>query len=341
MRRTRFSCRRTGGKRHRTLKSAHLIHNKETETMKDETKRLLRSQLENCRLCPRECGVNRKKGEKGFCRQSLQAAVSHALPHFGEEPPISGTGGSGTVFFQGCTLRCVYCQNHQISFTDVLTPLSREALTETFLSLQLQGCHNINLVTPTPHIPALAPALTAARKQGLTVPVIYNTNSYLTEEALEILDGLVDIYLADIRYADDESALRYSSAPRYAEKARAAFLRMVRQQPRLVLDGEGIARRGVILRLLILPHRLDGAEQTLNFLRSMGIRRIGLSVMSQYGPAHRAKFYEKLRTPIDRKRYEAILDLAESGEFAEAWFQEYGCADSCIPDFTRQQPFLW
>jgi putative pyruvate formate lyase activating enzyme len=210
--------------------------------------------LESCRVCPRECGVNRLEDNKsGFCKSGLNPVISSVSPHHGEEPPLSGTRGSGTIFFTNCNLRCVYCQNYPISQMGNGAERTPGELACQMLYLQEQGCHNLNLVTPTHFMPQILRALGIARERGFTLPIVYNTSGYESLEALRLLDGIVDIYLPDMRYSDDTIALKYSIAPHYPEINRAAIKEMYRQVGNLVLDEMGIARQGLIIRHLILP----------------------------------------------------------------------------------------
>ena len=233
-----------------------------------------------CRLCPRECRVDRLSGETGFCGQGAKARVAKALPHFGEEPPLTGTRGAGTVFFSGCALRCLYCQNFQISQQGLGEEISSENLADTFLDLQERGCHNLDLVSPTPHWPFILEALGLAILRGLRLPIVYNTHGYVSVELLQGLEGIVDLYLPDMKYGAGESAQALSQAPDYVRFNRAAVREMVRQVGGLKTNSEGLAVRGVLVRHLVLPGDLAGTPEVLQELLEIS-HRIPLSLMSQ------------------------------------------------------------
>ena len=258
--------------------------------------------LEHCRVCPRECGVNRLKNDKlGFCRSGRDVIVSSASPHQGEEPPISGSKGSGTVFFSNCNLRCVYCQNYPISqmgHGEQKTPAELACL---MLRLQEQGCHNLNLVTPTHFMPQILASLDIAVERGFRLPVVYNTSGYESVEALRLLEGVVDIYLPDMRYADDAAALRYSLAPGYPATNRAAVREMFRQVGNLVTDESGIAKRGLIVRHLVLPGGISGTEAVMKFLAEEISKDVFISLMSQYFPAYKSSAFNEINRRIMRQ----------------------------------------
>ena len=245
----------------------------------------LEARLGSCDICPRGCGVNRLEGETGFCHSGRLPVVASVCAHQGEEPAISGSRGSGTIFFGNCNLRCVYCQNHQISQdfeaqrSNGITP---PALAEQMLYLQNKlGCHNINLVSPSHFVPQIVRAVLEAVPMGLHLPLVYNTSSYDCAETLKELDGVVSSYLADLRYASNECGQKFSEVADYAERARAAIKEMYRQVGNLAVDDEGVARRGLIIRHLILPNRLAGSEQSLNWLAKEVSPGVAVSVMSQ------------------------------------------------------------
>ena len=257
----------------------------------------LRRWLKACVLCPRACRVDRLAGARGFCRAGLSAPVNIAQLHQAEEPPISGSQGSGTVFFAGCTLACCFCQNHAISQEGWGEEMQAPDLAAVFLELQLAGAHNLNLVTPTPHLVVILEALALARQHGLTLPIVYNTSGYERAATIGQLRGLVEIYLPDYKYADNAVAARLSQAPNYLEHCRAALREMCEQVGQLELDERGLARRGVLVRHLVLPHNLSGTGQVLRDLVRLGGRGIWLSLMSQYTPLYKARETPGLERP--------------------------------------------
>jgi putative pyruvate formate lyase activating enzyme len=292
----------------------------------------------SCRLCPRECGVNRRSGQSGFCGQGPKARLARALPHFGEEPPLTGERGAGTVFFSGCALRCLYCQNHQISQEGLGEEVSAAELADLFLELQQQGCHNLDLVSPTPHWPAILEALVLAIPRGLRLPIIYNTHGYVSTELLRCLEGIVDIYLPDMKYGSDESARALSQVADYTRHNRAAIREMYRQVGPLQTNSEGIAVRGLLVRHLVLPEGLGGTAEVLQELLEIS-SRIPLSLMSQYRPLHRAAEHPLLCRPLTGDEYRRALGMAEQLGFEELFAQELESAEVYYPDFRRQNPF--
>ena len=280
--------------------------------------------LSQCRLCPRECGVDRLRGERGFCRAGAEPIVASWNVHPWEEPPISGTRGSGTIFFSGCTGRCLFCQNYPISQLGVGNTVSVQQLAEMMLELQDRGCHNINLVTPTHFVPQILAALERAIEGGLRLPLVYNTSGYERVETLQLLDGVVDIYLPDAKYADDETARRLSGFVRYVEANRAALREMFRQVgDELVLDGEGIARRGLIVRHLVLPEGLAGTGEVLRWIAENLSPRVHVSLMDQYFPAHKAVGHPVLGRKITAEEYAEALRAFEEAGLTNGWMQEH------------------
>ncbi|MBU4488736.1 MAG: 4Fe-4S cluster-binding domain-containing protein [Candidatus Omnitrophica bacterium] len=279
--------------------------------------------LKNCAACPRKCGVNRLKNELGFCKAGKVAEVYSAHLHLGEEPPISGQNGSGTIFFAHCNLRCVYCQNYQLSQIENGKPFETEDLAGLMLSLQKEKAHNINLVTPTHYAPQIREAILLAHKGGLNIPIVYNTSGYEGISTLQLLDGIVDVYLADMRYGDNKYALQYSTAPDYVEVNQAAVKEMHRQAGDLKLADNGIAVRGLIIRHLILPHNISGTEEVLKFIsRSLG-EKTYISFMSQYYPAYNAFKHSGLSRRINKKEYDEALKLLDKYGLHKGWVQEY------------------
>jgi putative pyruvate formate lyase activating enzyme len=264
--------------------------------------------------------------------------------HHGEEPPVSGARGSGTIFFGNCTMRCVYCQNHQISQNPRAMKgreMDPRTLAEKMLHLQNDlGCHNINLVSPTHFVPQIVTALCEAVPLGLRVPLVYNTGGYDSVEMLRLLDGIIDIYLPDIRYADNEVAGRYSLAPGYVEVNRAGIKEMHHQVGNLVVNEDGIAQRGLIVRHLILPERLAGSEASLAWLAEEISPEVHLSIMAQYYPAHHAPRYPALTRRINIDEYNRVMGLLERLGMENGWFQELDAPGIYQPDFTREgHPF--
>ena len=266
----------------------------------------LDARLGRCDLCPRACGVDRKSAKLGYCGIGSLPRVASINLHPWEEPPISGTRGSGTIFFSGCTLRCIFCQNYPISQLGVGREMSVDDLASGMLDLQNKGAHNINLVTSTHQMPAVVRALLPAAQRGLRIPLVYNSSGYESIETLRLLDGIIDVYLPDIKYADSEIALKYSGAADYVSCNRAALVEMWRQAGPLRTDADGIAVKGMIVRHMVLPEDLSGSGECLSFLaRTMG-RQVWVSLMNQYFPAHKGPF----TPPLDRKVTQEEYDVA-------------------------------
>jgi putative pyruvate formate lyase activating enzyme len=301
----------------------------------------LKSRLSACDICPRACGVDRSGGETGFCRTTEQVLVAHSGLHFGEEPPISGTRGSGTIFFANCNLRCVYCQNFQISqrAEEICTQrLSPDDLADEMLALQDRGAHNVNLVSPTHVAAQVAESLCIARERGLSIPVVYNTNGYDAVHTLRCLEGLIDIYLPDVKYSDDAAALSYSGVDRYVEVNRRAIAEMFRQVGNLALDRRGIAQRGILVRHLVLPQDLAGSQASLAFLATLSQEMV-VSIMAQYSPQYKAVGVPPLDRRIGEREYEAVLDYALELGLDRCFVQEFESSDVLIPDFRNAHPF--
>ncbi len=278
------------------------------------------SLLRECRLCPRRCGVNRLK-QRGACNADAVVEVSSVNLHFGEEPPISGFQGSGTIFLTHCNLRCVYCQNYPISQLGVGNRYSISELSSAMLSLQRQGAHNINFVTPSHYVVQIRRAIIMARERGLSVPIVYNTSGYDSPEALDMLEGLVEIYMPDLRYADGDAARLYSGAADYPQVARRAVKIMHQQVGDLVLDEHGVAKRGLLIRLLVLPENISGTIDTLRWIAENLGTNTYISVMSQYFPAHRARQYPPLSRRITPAEYEAVLRVVDELGFKRGYIQ--------------------
>ncbi|MFC1952089.1 radical SAM protein [Chloroflexota bacterium] len=297
----------------------------------------LEARLSSCDICPRECRVNRLEGEPGFCHSAYLPIVSTVCAHHGEEPALSGSKGSGTIFLGNCNMRCVYCQNYQIS-QDWKKQKSNEmdftALAESMLYLQDKlGCHNINLVSPSHFVPQLTRAVLMAVPMGLKIPLVYNTGSFDSVETLKELDGIIGIYLADLRYAADRWAKKFSQAPGYVAKARQAIKEMYRQVGDLVVSESRMAQRGLIVRHLILPNGLAGSEKSLAWLAGEVSPTVTVSIMSQYLPLQRAQRIPLLARKISVSEYEAVLELLGKVGLENGWVQEMGSAENYLPDF--------
>ncbi len=278
--------------------------------------------LKACQLCPRRCGVNRTRGERGFCRSGLFPIVSSYNVHHGEEPPISGARGSGTIFLTHCNLHCVFCQNYPISQLGVGREKSVEALGQMMLDLQERGCHNINWVTPTHFVPQILDALFFAVERGFRLPLVYNTNGYDSPETLELLEGIVDIYLPDMKYADEGTARVCSQAPNYPAVNASAIQEMYRQVGRGKYAGDGTMERGLIIRHLLLPNGLAGTESMARFVAETLSGQCPVSLMTQYFPAYRAKGFPKLRRRLSRQEFDEALEILDRYRLSGGWMQE-------------------
>lgn len=278
--------------------------------------------LSPCEVCPRKCGVKRLEGERGFCRSDEEVIVSSYNAHFGEEPPLSGNFGSGTIFFTNCNLKCVYCQNYPISQLGNGNKVNLSELAKIMLALQKRKCHNINLVTPTHFVPQILKSLRSAIKMGLHIPIVYNTSGYDSVNTLKLLDGVVDIYLPDTRYADNETARRYSSALGYFEIMKKALREMHQQVGDLVVNSMGIARSGLIVRHLVLPEGKSGTKKIMYFIAREISPHTYISLMAQYFPAYQAEQFPLLSRKINREEYrEALQSFKEEG-LENGWFQK-------------------
>lgn len=269
---------------------------------------LLDEKLRRCDLCPRGCGVDRNSGKTGYCGVDNRPKIAAINLHHWEEPPISGTRGSGTIFFSGCTLRCIFCQNYPISQLGVGRVMSVEEIAEAMLDLQGKGAHNINLVTSAHQMASFVRALAMAAERGLRIPIVYNSSGYESLETLSILDGIIDIYLPDIKYSDPQIAQKLSAARDYVEHNRPALLEMWRQVGPILLDSRGIARKGMIVRHLVLPGGLAGTRDSLSYL----VRELGpdvwVSLMNQYFPAHKGLSHPPLDRKTSEEEYETAFD---------------------------------
>ncbi len=290
----------------------------------------------NCRLCPRECGVDRLSGEVGFCGKTAELSLARAALHMWEEPCISGDEGSGTVFFSGCCLRCVYCQNREIAIGDSGKPVDDRRLEEIFFELQAQGANNINLVAPTHYLPHIISALRSAKKNGLKIPVVYNTGGYEKPESIRLLDGLVDIYLPDFKYFSSELGKSLSFAENYTEFAKSSLAEMVRQVGKPVFDDRGMMQKGVIVRHLVLPEQVEDSKNVLKYLYKTYGDDIFVSIMSQYTPLDAMKNHPYLSRKLTEAEYDEVVDFAVDLGIENGFLQDGEAAEeSFIPPFDN------
>ncbi len=278
--------------------------------------------LEKCSVCPRKCGVNRLKGECGFCGVGKNPKVASYNVHYGEEPPISGSRGSGTIFFSGCSLRCIYCQNFPISQMRHGKEITTKQLADMMLYLESKQCHNINLVTPTHFVPQILKALSFAWKEGFDLPLVYNTSGYEATESLKLLEGIIDIYLPDMRYSDNRIAKKLSSVENYVEVNRKAVKQMYRQVGNLITDESGIARKGLIIRHLILPGNLARSEETFRFIKQEISESAHVSLMGQYFPSFKASSHVSIDRKITPEEYESVVESFFKTGLSRGWTQE-------------------
>jgi putative pyruvate formate lyase activating enzyme len=286
-------------------------------------KEKLNKLLEKCHLCPRKCLVNRLQDEKGFCGAGRRVVVSSYNLHFGEEPPISGYRGSGTIFFTHCNLRCCFCQNYPISQLGNGQEVDISELATMMTKLQKLGAHNINFVTPTHFVPPIVEALEVAVGEGLKIPLVYNSGGYDSVETLQLLDGIVDIYMPDAKYSSPETARRYSKADDYFEVNKKALLEMHRQVGDLKMDKEGIANRGLLIRHLVMPEDVVGSRKVLEFIAKNISQNTYMSIMAQYHPAHLAFEFPELSRRISKREYDAVLKMADELGLERGWRQDF------------------
>lgn len=292
------------------------------------------NKYENCLLCPRKCGINRSTGQTGVCGVSAEIRVARAALHYWEEPCISGKKGSGAVFFSGCSLHCVFCQNREISDGKAGKVISKERLSDIFLELKAKGANNINLVTPGQYIPDIVWAVSDARRRGMELPIVYNTSGYEDADELKQLEGIVDVYLPDFKYMDSTLSAKYSRAKDYPSVAKQALSEMVRQQPKVVIDdATGLIQRGVIVRQLLLPGHVNDAKAILKYLHDTYQDSIYISMMSQFTPIA-LKDYPEINRTVTRREYVRLIDYAIKIGITNAFIQEGNVAkDSFIPAF--------
>lgn len=278
--------------------------------------------LQSCHLCPHRCSVNRIDGKTGLCRSTANVKISSYNAHFGEEPPISGTKGSGTIFFTNCTLSCVFCQNYPISQMGNGNLVDIIQLSKMMLDLQKRGCHNINLVTPTHFVPQIIKAIWEARKEGLSIPMVYNSSGYEEVTTLKLLDGIIDIYLPDSKYADNAIAWKYSKATGYFDVLKNALKEMYRQVGDLKLDENDIAISGLIIRHLVLPNNLSGTDQILPWIAENISPDTYISLMSQYFPAFKAQDYVDISRKVNKKEYQKAKIIFQQSGLNNGWLQQ-------------------
>ena len=308
----------------------------------------LEALLERCTVCPRDCFNNRLNDEIAACYSGRLPIVSSYTAHFGEEPPLVGTRGAGNIFFGNCNLRCVYCQNYQISQThreQIKNQITHERLAEIMLELQSRGCHNINFVSPTHFAPQMARAILIAAEQGLHLPIVYNTNAYDSVEVLKLLNGIVDVYLPDLKYAGDDEGFLYSKVRSYASVSRAALKEMFRQTgDELVYGEDGLLKRGLVIRLLVLPNDIGSVRESLEWIHKELSPRVAVSLMAQYYPTNVAGTnprYALLSRRINESEWFRAVSALEVLGMEEGWMQEYdGASFYYRPDFEDvETPF--
>lgn len=295
------------------------------------------NKYENCLLCPRKCGINRSTGQTGVCGVSSEIKVARAALHYWEEPCISGKKGSGAVFFSGCSLHCVFCQNREISDGKAGKLISKERLSDIFMELADKGANNINLVTPGQYIPDIVWAVRDARRYGMELPIVYNTSGYENADELKQLEGIVDVYLPDFKYMDSALSAKYSRAKDYPSVAKQAISEMVRQQPKVVIDdATGLIQKGVIVRQLLLPGHVNDAKAIFKYLHDTYQDSIYISMMSQFTPIA-LKDYPEINRTVTRREYERLIDYAIKIGITNAFIQEGNVAkDSFIPAFDGE-----
>lgn len=290
--------------------------------------------LEKCDLCPRKCYVNRSKGELGFCNASKDVKIAKVTLHNWEEPCISGTKGSGTVFFSNCNLKCVFCQNHNISHDGTGKIVSINRLSEIFLEQQERGAHNINLVTPTHYVPQIIEALKLAKNKGLSIPILYNSNGYESIDTIKALSGFIDVYLPDLKYYRDKYALKYSKAPNYFNTASEVITEMVSQVGKSLFDDNGIIQKGVIVRHLMLPGLLFDSKKVIDYIYTTFNDSVYISLMNQYTPMHEALKYPEINKALNPDHYDSLVDYCVNLGITKAFIQEIGTSSTAfVPDF--------
>lgn len=298
----------------------------------------LKEIFKDCVLCPRQCRVNRTKGELGFCRLPAKIVLECALAHHGEEPPLSGKNGAGTIFFSSCNLGCIYCQNYQISHNACGKELTARQMADVMLDLQKRQCNNIEPVTPTPQTPLIMEALLLARMQGLQIPFVYNCGGYENPEIIKLLAGMVEIYLQDFKYGLEEDAVEFSTAPGYPRFALDSLKEMVRQVGDDLELENNIAKKGVIVRHLVLPGKIENSKEVFRLIKEEISLNVPISLMSQYTPVAKVRHHPLLGRRINKDEYKQILDFALKLGFKNLFIQEVN-EYKLTPDFDRDNPF--
>lgn len=291
--------------------------------------------LKKCELCPHNCKVNRLNGEIGRCKCKDKVKIALASVHYYEEPCISGENGSGTIFFSGCNLNCKFCQNYEISQLGKEIEITIEELSDIFIKQQNKGVNNINLVTPTMYVYQIIEAIKIARKKGLDIPIIYNSNGYENIETIKKLNGYIDVYLPDLKYYDDEIAYKYSGINNYFENAKLAILEMQKQVGGPKLNGNGIIQKGLIIRHLVLPNNIENSEKILRWIKSNINEEVYISIMAQYFPSYKAKQMNDINRKLSEEEYAKIEDLVYELDIKNGYMQELGeHEEEYVPDFN-------
>jgi len=296
--------------------------------------------LQSCVLCGHRCRVNRLKGQVGKCRAGINLTVASHCAHHGEEPMISGSRGSGTIFFSHCCLRCVFCQNYNISQLGKGVTVKGGRVAEMMLDLQDNGVHNINLVSPTHYAPQIMEALELAKQKGLKLPIVYNTGGFDSIELLKELEGKIEIYLPDLKYFNNDTALKYSGAANYAEAVKEGIAEMYRQVGNIKFDKDGVAIKGLLVRHLVLPDNLADSEKNLDFLASLS-KDIWVSIMAQYNPQHRAAEFPEIYRRLRSDEYQKVVGYAEKIGLRNLYAQDLQSSDAYLPDFMKENPFKY
>lgn len=294
--------------------------------------------LENCNLCPRNCSINRFAGELGFCNSSLDIKVAKVSLYYWEEPCISGTSGSGAVFFSNCNLRCVFCQNYKISHEGLGKTISINRLSEIFLEHQMRGALNINLITPTHYVPQIIEALKLAKNKGLSIPILYNSSGYESIDTIKMLRGFIDVYLPDLKYYNDKYAIKYSNAPNYFNTASRAITEMVSQVGETKFDSNGIIKSGVIVRHLMLPGLLFDSKKVIDFIYTSFKSNVYISLMNQYTPMHKSFAYPEINKKVNPNHYDALINYCLKLGITNCYIQESeSSSKSFVPDFDLSE----
>ena len=291
--------------------------------------------LDSCTICPRNCNVNRNNNELGFCKSGNKIKIARYSLHYWEEPCISGKSGSGTIFFSGCNLKCIFCQNYDLSFSNIGKEITIERFADICIELQNKKALNINLVTPTTYIPLIKEGLLLAKKKGLKIPIVYNTSGYENVSSLKELDGLIDIYLPDFKYYDNNIAINFSKADNYFEIVKDALKEMYRQVGNPIIK-RGIMKKGVIVRHLLLPNHIDDSKKVIKYLYDNYKDNIYISIMNQYTPIRNIKEYDELNKTVEENEYDELINYALDIGIKNAFIQEgETCKESFIPNFSN------